>query len=36
MSLFANATGNQIFVDALSKYFKGKPDPLTLQRPETR
>jgi uncharacterized protein (DUF1810 family) len=36
MTLFANATGNQIFVDALSKHFKGKPDPLTLQRLETR
>jgi len=27
MTLFANTTGNQVFVDALSKYFKGKSDP---------
>ena len=27
MTLFADTTGNQVFVDALSKYFKGKSDP---------
>src|SRR5271169_977252 len=27
MTLFANATGNQVFVDALRKYFKGRSDP---------
>jgi uncharacterized protein (DUF1810 family) len=31
MTLFANATGNQVFVDALSKYFKGKSDSSTLE-----
>jgi uncharacterized protein (DUF1810 family) len=33
MTLFAS-TGpeNQIFRDALQKYFDGKPDPLTIQR----
>jgi uncharacterized protein (DUF1810 family) len=33
MTLFAEATpDNQIFKDALQKYFNGKPDPLTLER----
>jgi uncharacterized protein (DUF1810 family) len=33
MTLFASVTSdNQIFHDALSKYFGGKPDPLTLER----
>ena len=32
MTLFADTTGNQVFVDALSKYFKGKSDPSTLER----
>jgi uncharacterized protein (DUF1810 family) len=33
MTLFAHATAdNQIFQDALHKYFAGEPDPLTLQR----
>ena len=32
MTLFANVSGNQIFVDALRKYFKGESDPSTLQR----
>jgi uncharacterized protein (DUF1810 family) len=36
MTLFANAAGNQVFVDALSKYFKGRSDPSTLERLETR
>jgi len=27
MTLFGDITGNQVFVDALSKYFKGKSDP---------
>ena len=27
LTLFADTTGNQVFVDALSKYFKGKSDP---------
>jgi uncharacterized protein (DUF1810 family) len=35
ITLFANATGNQIFVDALAKYFNGKSDPATLERLET-
>jgi uncharacterized protein (DUF1810 family) len=35
MTLFANATGNQVFVDALRKYFKRRSDPSTLQRLET-
>ncbi len=31
MTLFARATpDNQVFIDALSKFFDGKPDPLTL------
>lgn len=33
MTLFAGATSeNQIFKDALQKYFAGEPDPLTLDR----
>lgn len=33
MTLFANATNdNQIFQDALQKYFAGEPDPLTIAR----
>lgn len=33
MTLFAHATSeNQIFQDALEKYFGGEPDPLTLER----
>ena len=33
MTLFAHATtDNQVFVDALRKYFDGKYDPLTLDR----
>jgi uncharacterized protein (DUF1810 family) len=33
MTLFANvASGNQVFNDALDKYFGGEPDPLTLER----
>ena len=33
MTLFAHATSdNQIFLDALEKYFGGKPDRLTLER----
>jgi uncharacterized protein (DUF1810 family) len=33
MSLFAGvASDNQIFRDALQKYFGGEPDPLTLER----
>ena len=36
MTLFADATGNQVFVDALRKYFKGRSDPSTLQQLETR
>ena len=36
MTLFANVSDNQIFVDALSKYFNGESDPSTLQRLETR
>ena len=35
MTLFANTTDNQIFADALSKYFKGESDPATLERLET-
>ena len=34
MTLFANVSDNQIFVDALSKYFNGESDPSTLQRLE--
>jgi uncharacterized protein (DUF1810 family) len=36
MTLFANVSDNQIFVDAPSKYFNGESDPSTLQRLETR
>jgi len=36
MTLFANVSDNQIFVDALRKYFNGESDPSTLQRLETR
>ncbi len=33
MTLFANATSdNQVFLDALQKYFNAEPDPLTLER----
>jgi uncharacterized protein (DUF1810 family) len=33
MTLFASvASDNQIFNDALDKYFGGKPDALTLDR----
>ena len=33
MTLFANvATDNQVFRNALQKYFGGEPDPLTLER----
>jgi uncharacterized protein (DUF1810 family) len=33
ITLFANATAdNQVFTDALQKYFKGERDPLTLDR----
>jgi uncharacterized protein (DUF1810 family) len=33
MTLFASvASGNQVFKDALDKYFGGEPDPLTLER----
>jgi uncharacterized protein (DUF1810 family) len=33
MTLFAHATpDNQVFLDALQKYFAGKFDPLTIQR----
>jgi uncharacterized protein (DUF1810 family) len=33
VTLFAHATGdNQVFVDALGKYFGGEYDPLTLDR----
>jgi uncharacterized protein (DUF1810 family) len=33
MTLFANITSeNQIFKEALQKYFDGKPDRLTIQR----
>lgn len=35
MTLFADISDNQIFVDALSKYFNGESDPSTLQRLET-
>jgi uncharacterized protein (DUF1810 family) len=32
MTLFAStASENQVFSDALQKYFDGKPDPLTLK-----
>ena len=32
MTLFANATGNPVFADALRRYFKGRSDPRTLER----
>jgi uncharacterized protein (DUF1810 family) len=32
MTLFANTADNQIFAEALRKYFKGKSDPGTLER----
>jgi uncharacterized protein (DUF1810 family) len=33
MTLFARASsGDQVFADALQKYFEGKPDPATLDR----
>jgi len=33
MTLFAHATAdNQVFIDALQKYCRGKFDPLTLER----
>jgi uncharacterized protein (DUF1810 family) len=33
MTLFASvASGDQVFKDALEKYFAGEPDPLTLER----
>jgi uncharacterized protein (DUF1810 family) len=33
MTLFANvASDDQVFKDALDKYFDGAPDPLTLER----
>src|ERR1039457_3990673 len=33
MTLFAHvATDNEMFVNALQKYFDGEPDPLTLER----
>jgi uncharacterized protein (DUF1810 family) len=33
MTLFARATGeNQVFVEALQKYFGGEADPLTLEK----
>jgi uncharacterized protein (DUF1810 family) len=33
MTLFASvASDNQVFNDALDKYFGGQPDPLTLER----
>jgi uncharacterized protein (DUF1810 family) len=35
MTLFADTSDNQVFLDALNKYFQGKSDPLTLQRLET-
>lgn len=35
ITLFARAApGNQVFQDALEKYFNGEPDPLTLARLE--
>ena len=34
MTLFANVTAdNQVFVDALNKYFGGEQDPLTIEQP---
>jgi uncharacterized protein (DUF1810 family) len=36
MTLFAHATpDNQIFLDALQKYFDGKFDPATLRQLES-
>jgi uncharacterized protein (DUF1810 family) len=36
MTLFADvASDSQVFKDALDKYFKGEPDPLTLERLQT-
>ncbi len=33
MTLFAQATAdNQVFLEALRKYFAGEPDPLTLEK----
>ena len=32
MTLFANATSDKVFRDALHKYFGGEPDRLTLER----
>jgi len=32
MTLFAAAGGEQIFAEALDKYFGGAPDPLTIQQ----
>jgi uncharacterized protein (DUF1810 family) len=32
MTLFANASNNPVFKNALAKYFNGKPDALTLER----
>ena len=32
VTLFANTADNQIFAEALRKYFKGKSDPGTLER----
>lgn len=33
MTLFASVTsGNQVFKEALARYFDGEPDPLTLER----
>ena len=32
MSLFANVAPNDIFSEALAKYFDGKADPATLER----
>ena len=31
MTLFASITENQLFQDALDKFYDGKPDPLTLK-----
>jgi uncharacterized protein (DUF1810 family) len=36
MTLFATiASDNQVFKDAVEKYFNGEPDPLTLKRLES-
>jgi uncharacterized protein (DUF1810 family) len=32
MTLFANVSEDQIFREALEKYFDGVPDPLTLEK----